>query len=102
MEGRQLEGRQLVDDMKAELVAFMGDDVETALHNIRRYVETFPHAMGYNVYAYGNMRVNYSDLRIFYRDNGVDTSAWNDDALQAHYERLIEIAVAEMQKEGTL
>lgn len=102
MEGRQLEGRQLVDDMKAELVAFMGDDVETALHNIGRYVASYPHASGYNIYAHGNMRIYYEDLRLFFHNNGVDTTAWNDDELQAHYERLIEVAVDGMKKEGLI
>ena len=42
--------------------------MELGKDDIKRYMHSFPHEMDYNIYQYGNMRINYSEIKELYKD----------------------------------
>lgn len=80
---------KLLEETKSYLLECMGDTVEEAVHEIRRYRSEFSRYPGYNLYAYGNILPYYTDMRHFCEETcGVKMNEDNS-LMQATFEKYI-------------
>lgn len=76
------------------------ENKEEVVNELKRYKSEFRYCLGYNWYAYGNILPYYSQIRDFYKENGIEASEDNS-VLQKHFEKHIQRAIDEILKENS-
>lgn len=89
--------RGLVEAIKKYILE--DEDKAEIVKELKRYKTEFRNCIGYNWYAYGNILPYYSQIRDFYKENGVEACK-RDDVLQKHFEKHIERAIDEIFEEN--
>lgn len=93
--------RNLINELKTELLACFSDDKNESLNEIKRYVTEFYSETDFNIYMYGNIRSYYYQIRAFFDSCKMKVSK-NDDVMLNRYKYYIRQAVNEILKENNI
>ena len=85
---------EIEDDLRT-----MCDSEKESLEEIRRYMQEFPHECDYNLAAYGNLLIYYSQIRSLYKSCGYKSiDRMNDSDLWETYRRQVGYVAREIMK----
>lgn len=90
--------KKVLEAMKEELLTWC-DTPEESRHEMERYRKEFKTMAGYNIYAYGNIRPYYYQMRAFFEENGMKVSE-NNSVMQKVFEKYICLAVDQILDGG--